>query len=286
MRMHDIHLKPILHKNEDSLKKSRFRQKKSLGQVFLKDMWPIERIVDHVKEWNVAEVIEIGPGLGVLTQALLEIPVPVTAIEKDHRLGPILLEKFATHPLKIHQGDVLDFPLKDWLNAAKGSTAIVGNIPYYISAPILEWVLPHLHRIAGCEFMVQKEFAQRAIAAAGSEHYGRLSVFVQLYAKAEISAIVKRGSFRPQPKVDSALMRLEPRFDPLPLPITKSVEQLTRVVFTKRRKTVRNGLKGFYSEDAIERCGPFLEMRPEVMSVTDFVHMAELLGPASLSGQS
>lgn len=260
-----------------------FRQKKSLGQVFLKVHWPIQKIVEHIQAKGVTRVLEIGPGGGVLTKDMVEAGLKVTSVEKDDRLIERLKDYFylslGVSPDKfelVHQ-DVLKFDLGAWLAKSQEPTLIVGNIPYNISSPILMWLMPHLEKVAGACFLVQLEFGQRLSSHPSQKSYGSLSVFAQLRARVELLFKVDRTCFQPIPKVDSAVVALEGRTDQLDPKLLQKVELLTRTAFTQRRKMLRNGASQFLGADGEEGCPIDLNRRPDSLSPEEFVDFARHL---------
>ena len=261
-------------------------QKKSLGQVFLNTDWPVKRMVEKLMAWGVDRVIEIGPGNGILTKALLEAGIRVTAVEKDdrfaERLPGIILPEHRDH-LTVRNEDILKVNLPEWFDLGEKSgqkSAVVGNIPYNISSPILLWVLPHLQRMTGTMMMVQLEFAQRLAAEVDTKEYGSLSVYVQLRSEIEFDCKVERACFTPIPKVDSAIFTLRSRRDLLPPDVLKRAETITRITFTQRRKKLRNGVKPFLSSKNEADCPIDLNRRAETLSPEEFVKLANFLLPS------
>ncbi|NRA67824.1 MAG: ribosomal RNA small subunit methyltransferase A [Pseudobacteriovorax sp.] len=261
----------------------RIRQKKSLGQVFLNTDWPVRRVVDSLSEWKVKRTIEIGPGDGILTRALLSAGFHVTAIEKDDRFAERLNHYKQTLPenqaalLTVVNQDVLKFSLEDWIDESHESSAVVGNIPYNISSPILMWSLPLLNRLQGVKFLTQLEFASRLAGKAGTKSYGSLSVFAQLRANVELDCKVDRSCFTPVPKVDSALVSLRPKRLMLEEKLLKQVETVTRAAFTQRRKILKNAISQFTSEDLGDNYPVDLNRRPDSLRPDEFVELAKFL---------
>ena len=259
-------------------------QRKALSQVFLRAEWPVHKVVDKLKSWQVSRVLEVGPGGGMLTKALVSAGLKVTAVEKDGRFAEQLVDHFrgdttATGRIEIVERDVLRFDLSEWLAISREPTAIVGNIPYNISSPILMWALPHLARLKGICFMVQLEFAQRLAANPDTKAYGSLSVFTQLRAKVELDCKVDRNCFTPVPKVDSALVSFRGKTNPLPDKLLSKVELVTRSSFNQRRKILKNAIKPYLGEDR-ERTSPIdLSRRPETLWPEEFVTLAQHLFP-------
>lgn len=262
---------------------NRLRQKKSLSQVFLKTEWPVRRVVDRLKEWHVTRVLEIGPGGGALTRALLENPWKLTAIEKDERFVEKLQDAYQARKadyrgtFDIHHADILDFDLEGWLKESNEPTAVVGNIPYAISSPIVLWVLPHLQSLKGAEFLVQLEFAARLAGAVGSKDYGSLSVYTQLRSQVTLDCKVDRTCFTPIPKVDSALVILKPRSPLLPEDLLQKTETVARTSFTQRRKKLRNAIRPFLSEEKLESCPIDLNRRPDSLRPEEYVELTKFI---------
>lgn len=262
------------------------KQKKSLGQVFLREDWPCKKIAEQMKSAGVESVIEIGPGKGILTRALLEVGIHVTAIERDERFAEFLRDFYQQKKIEpghgrfqvIHE-DVLAFDLGAWAQETHGKKAVCGNIPYYISSPIVMWLLPHLKELVGSWLLVQLEFAQRLAAASNTKDYGSLSVFTQLRAKTKLEFKVPKSAFIPPPKVDSAVVSLQPLAEMLPEELLKNVEKLTRKVFTQRRKMLSNSLGSFLQNKEPSSLPIKLNARCETLSPDEFVELAKALFP-------
>ena len=255
-------------------------QRKSMGQVFLNTDWPARRVVEKMEAWRVTRVLEIGPGGGILTGLLLKAGIKVTAVEKDERFAQRLrpaLGHTDEGALRIVNEDILKFNLPEWIKESDERTAVVGNIPYNISSPILLWVLPYLSDLVGAQFLVQLEFGARLAAAVDTKDYGSLSVFTQLRATVEMDCKVERTCFTPVPKVDSALISLRPRRDMPPTEILKRTESITRAAFTQRRKKLRNGVKPFLKGKLEEDCPIDLNRRAETLSPEEFTKLAGFL---------
>lgn len=255
------------------------RQKKSLGQVFLHDDWPVRRVVEIVQDWKATEVIEIGPGGAILTNALSHAGIDTTAIEKDDRFAERVTNA-AIPGVEVVNQDVLEFDLGAWIDRVTRSgkrAAVVGNIPYNISSPIVMWVLPHLNRLAGATFLVQLEFAERLAAKPNTKDYGSLSVYTQLRANVRLDCEVGREYFTPVPKVDSAIVVMEPREDQLAPELMKKIETVARAAFHQRRKKLRNAVKPFLSGRNEADSPVDLNRRPETLSLEEFAELARFL---------
>lgn len=255
------------------------RPKKSFGQHFLHEKRYIERIVSAIAPKPNDRVVEIGPGEGALTLPLLAAAGRLTAIELDTDLIPGLQTRAsAVGTLEIVHADVLkvDFTaLAQRLGVPR--VRLAGNLPYYISSPILFHCVDHAAVIEDMHFMLQKEVVDRMAAAPGSKVYGRLSVMLQLACRVEPLFIVPPGAFRPPPKVDSAVVRLVPlasheRHDADP----DRVHAIVKAAFAQRRKTLSNGLKNLLDSDAIASAGIDPKARAETLAPGDFVRLARL----------
>jgi 16S rRNA (adenine1518-N6/adenine1519-N6)-dimethyltransferase len=228
-------------------------------------------------------VLEIGPGPGILTRALLAAGYTVTAVERDDRFVEKLSDYFRVHgtdfrgQLDIVSEDILKFDLGEWLAASGQAAAVVGNIPYNISTPILTWVLPYLHQLKGADFLVQLEFGARLAGQVGTKAYGSLSVFTQLRSKVRIDCKVDRACFRPIPRVDSALVLLMPKQHQYPDKLLKKVEQVTRMSFTQRRKVLRNAIRPLLTDELIRGCPIDLSRRPDTLRPEEYVELAQYL---------
>lgn len=259
------------------------RPKKSFGQHFLHEKRYIDRIVGAIAPRDDDTVVEIGPGEGALTLPLLAAAGRLTAIELDTDLIPALRERAAAvGALTIIQADVLtvDFTaLAQQLGASR--LRIAGNLPYYISSPILFHCVEHAAAIRDMHFMLQKEVVDRMAAEPGSKVYGRLSVMLQLACRVVPLFDVPPGAFRPPPKVDSSVVRLVPltageRHDADPL----RVHAVVKAAFAQRRKTLANGLKQVMDAAAIRQAGVDPGARAETLAPADFVRLAKIVDAA------
>ena len=261
---------------------SGIKQRKSLGQVFLSTDWPVRRMVEHLQQFSVRRVVEIGPGNGILTFALANAGIHVTAVEKDERFADHLTEIARTDHNQlidvVHQ-DVLSFDLKSWIDRGGGApSAVVGNIPYNISTPIILWALPNISKIELAMFMVQLEFARRIVAQTDTKDYGSLSVHCQLRANCDLNFKVEKACFSPIPKVDSAVITMRSRPDGVTdEKLLQYTESVCRVAFTQRRKKLRNGVKSFMAPDSEGDCPIDLNRRAETLSPGEFVRLAKFL---------
>ena len=261
-----------------------------LGQHFLSDPAILDRIVNAIDPQPEDLVLEIGPGTGTLTRRLAPRVGHVVAIERDRRLAAALL---TTEPsslpnnVTIIEGDALTLDWHETLTTALGlrppalgnSFKIIGNIPYYVTSPLIECALqPPLPAVV--VFLVQREVADRVVAAPGGRVYGALSVGVQAVARAERLFVVRAGAFRPPPKVDSAVLRLTPRGDPVVSEEERAPFRAFVVgLFGQRRKQLARALRGaagLTAERAAAACeaiGVPPSARPETLAVPDFARL-------------
>ena len=255
------------------------RPKKSFGQHFLHERRYIDRIVSVISPRADDFLVEIGPGEGALTFPLLAAAGKLTAIELDTDLIPNLEAKAAgIGELSIVHADVLKVDFTAMAQRAGVSRLrVAGNLPYYISSPILFHCVDHAAAIADMHFMLQKEVVDRMAAEPGSKVYGRLSVMLQLACRVEPLFDVPPGAFRPPPKVDSSVVRLVPlpaeaRHDANPA----RLHAVVKAAFAQRRKTLGNALRQVMDADAIRSAGIDPKDRAEVLAPMDFVALAKV----------
>jgi 16S rRNA (adenine1518-N6/adenine1519-N6)-dimethyltransferase len=250
-----------------------------LGQHFLTDRRALARIVDTLSLTGTEIVVEIGPGRGALTELLLARAARVVAIELDDALAAHLRSRFPN--LDVVHADVLDVPLASV--ASERDYVLAGNIPYYITTPILFHALepPMPQRSV---FLVQKEVADRVVAEPGSKIYGALSVNVQAVATPRLIARVPPGAFSPPPKVDSAILLLEPRPDPLVTPAEQQAfSEMVIAAFGLRRKQMRRVIRTLTdlspdaAEEKLNAAQIDAEARPETLTPQAFADLYRLL---------
>ena len=249
--------------------------RKSLGQHFLTDRRILSRIADALQLKGGETVLEIGPGRGALTDILVERAGRLIAIEYDRALAQLLRERYARRSnVLIAEADVLEVSLGD---LAAGPYVLVGNVPYYITTPILFHALVP-PRAARSVYLVQKEVADRLAAPPGGKEYGALTVNVAAYATAETLFKVPAGAFSPPPKVDSAVVRITPLETPLVLrDEERPFRTLVQNAFGMRRKQMRRVLRSLYSVDAgrteevLASAGIDPAARPETLTPEQFV---------------
>lgn len=258
--------------------------KKALSQNFLIDGNVLKKIAALSELKSGDFVVEIGPGPGVLTEHLLEIGCHVIAVEKDTVFAGVLnrLKKSAS-VLEVCCGDIMDFSFDDELQKRlpHGVKAkVVANIPYHLTSPIIEKILSSPRVIQSATLMVQEEVARRCVASAQSADFSSFSIFLQFYSHVRYGFLVPPNCFYPPPKVDSAVIRfdLEKRFS---LADEEGFFKMVRCAFMQRRKMAKSSLKKLYAAEAIEtalqKLGKNLQVRPEELSVEEWVRFFELL---------
>ena len=252
--------------------------RKSLGQHFLLDMNLTRRIAQSAGDLSHGTVIEIGPGPGGLTRAILESGAAhVVAIERDHRAVAIAQELAQYYPgrLEVIDGDAMKVDI-----ATLGQTPrrIIANLPYNISTPLLIQWLSRIDAFASITVMLQKEVVDRLAAAPGTSDYGRLSVIAQWLCDVEPLFNVDRRAFTPPPAVTSTVVRLTPKASPLPAGSYKALETVTAAAFGQRRKMLRSSLKSLdLGEQELARTGIDLNRRAETLTIAEFCLLSSTL---------
>ncbi|MBC8528658.1 16S rRNA (adenine(1518)-N(6)/adenine(1519)-N(6))-dimethyltransferase RsmA [Christensenellaceae bacterium NSJ-44] len=257
---------------------------KSLGQNFLIDENILQKIVDASAIGPGDRVLEVGPGIGVLTQAMAQRGAFVTAVEIDRRLIPILSDTLAGYDhASVVQGDILKVDLPAlWQEHLEGQPfSVVANLPYYITSPVIMAILQSGLPLQSMTLMIQKEVADRMSAAPGGNDYGLLSVAVQFYCRAELQFMVPPSAFMPRPKVGSAVITLTKLPECPAGPVDEDAFfHLVRAAFAMRRKTLHNnlaasnfGLSRDQVREKIEACGLSPAVRAEALSLQDFARL-------------
>ncbi len=262
------------------------RARKRFGQNFLRDPGVVQRIARAVHPRPDQHLVEIGPGEGALTAALLETGCRLDAIELDRDLIVPLQAQFAAHPrFQLHQGDALQFDLSSlggYSERAGGERRlrVVGNLPYNISTPLIFHLLAQQAHIVDMHFMLQREVVARLAAAPGSKEYGRLSVMAQYFCQVQPLFDVPPEAFQPRPRVQSAVVQLVPHQAlagalPCPARDVSQLQALLRAAFNQRRKTLRNSLRGLLSEAQIAARDIDPSQRPENLTLQQFVALSD-----------
>ncbi len=274
-----------------------FRRADSLGQNFLVDRNIIEKIIDAAELTESTLVIEIGPGMGALTQVAAEKAGKVIAVEIDRHLIPVLGEVVGhLDNVEIINQDILKTDINELIDSEKKNFAtsdheidkvvILGNLPYYITTPIIMGILERQIEMDTMVIMMQKEVAERIVATPGGKTYGALSIACQFFCETNYVTTVPRTVFQPQPKVDSAVLRLDKRAE-LPWEIgaggRKLFFEVVRAGFNRRRKTLLNALTalGMDKEDLksiLDGAGVEPSRRAETLSIQEFANVANAIG--------
>lgn len=262
------------------------KARKRFGQNFLHDPGVIERIVRAIHPKPDDALVEIGPGLGALTEEMLALNDHLQVVELDRDLIPVLRTKFFNYPdFRIHQADALKFDFGQLVENGK-RIRIIGNLPYNISTPLIFHLLGHSGVVEDMHFMLQKEVVQRLAAVPGDNNYGRLGIMAQYFCKVQPLFEVGPDAFKPAPKVDSAIVRMVPhKILPHPVKDHKLLQAVVRTAFSARRKTLRKGLAGMVSVEQLHSVGIDDGLRPENLSLADYVAIADLLADESLAAQ-
>lgn len=280
---------------QELLARHGFRFSKALGQNFLINPSVCPRMASLCGADAHTGVLEVGPGIGVLTEQLAAVARKVVSVELDDRLLPVLAETLAGHDnVEIVHGDILKLDLPALIeekfsyvdeNGERRRMPVVvcANLPYYITSPVLMALMEQHLPIEAITVLVQKEAAERLCAAPGTRECGAITLAVHYYAEPEILFGVSRGSFMPAPNVDSTVIRLKMRGDErLPADVEKKLFRVIRAAFEQRRKTLNNSLKtgGFSKEQiaaALEAADIPPTARAEQLSMEQFVRLATLL---------
>lgn len=271
------------------LQKYNFNFQKKFGQNFLIDTHVLEKIIEESGITKDDFVLEIGPGIGTMTQYLCENAREVAAVEIDKNLIPILADTLSAYDnVEVINDDILKVDINKLAEEKNGGKPIkvVANLPYYITTPIIMGLFESHVPIDSITIMVQKEVADRMQVGPGTKDYGALSLAVQYYAKPYIVANVPPNCFMPRPKVGSAVIRLE-RYEEPPVKVKdeKLMFRIIRASFNQRRKTLANGLKNSAELDytkeeieaAIEALGRGASIRGEALTLEEFAKLADFL---------
>lgn len=265
------------------LKARNLAPRKSLGQNFLIDNNVLMKIVEAGLISPNDLVLEIGPGLGALTEFLLEQAETVVAVEYDRGLFSILVERFQESPrLKLFNRDIMEVDLFELVKGFEGGLKVVANLPYYITTPVIFKLVESGINWERLVFLVQKEVAQRISAGPGTKEYGALTVMLNFYGRVEKIGNVSRTVFYPEPEVDSAIVGITPYRTPEVKSLYLRLSQIVQAAFQQRRKTILNALAltGYFKSKA--ELGMFLRAkgidpnrRGETLSVDEFRSLAE-----------
>ncbi|MGE7921006.1 16S rRNA (adenine(1518)-N(6)/adenine(1519)-N(6))-dimethyltransferase RsmA [Viridibacillus sp. NPDC093762] len=280
-------------RTQEILKKYGFSFKKSLGQNFLIDPNILRNIVSYADLTEDSVAIEVGPGIGALTEHLARSAGQVVSFEIDQRLLPVLEDTLSPYDnVKVVHSDILKANVAEELSsefAKYKDIMVVANLPYYVTTPILLKLLMEKLPIRGMVVMMQKEVADRISANPGTKAYGSLSIAIQYYMKAEVVMTVPKTVFMPQPNVDSAVIRLTRHAEPPVHVIDEEfLFEVSRSSFAQRRKTILNNLQSQLPKgkekkeqimEALDECGIDPTRRGETLSIIEFGQLANALYP-------
>lgn len=268
-----------------------FKFSKSLGQNFLIDGNIVRKISEAGDITKEDCILEIGPGIGTLTEELALKAKKVVAVELDESLLPILDETLKDYDnVEIIHGDILEVDINKLIEKKLegGPIKVVANLPYYVTTPIIARLIEEDFNIESIIVMIQKEVADRIVASPNNKQYGSLSVFVNFYTSPEIMVKVPKTVFMPQPKVDSSVIKLKLKKD-LPEVNRKIFFKVVKSAFGKRRKTILNALSsndlGVNKEtikEVLEKLDIPLEARAENLNIEDFIKISKTLPPLDI----
>jgi 16S rRNA (adenine1518-N6/adenine1519-N6)-dimethyltransferase len=253
------------------------RAKKRFGQHFLTDRHYVERIVRAIAPAHGDSMVEIGPGTGILTRALLPHLAHLHAVEIDRDLAAGLRREFPPDKLIVHEADALEFDF----DSLAAPLRVVGNLPYNVSTPVLFRMSAIADRLRDCVFMLQKEVVDRMVAAPATPDYGRLSVMLQYRFAMALVLRVPPGAFTPPPKVDSAVVRMAPLgADRARARDEALFARIVGAAFEQRRKMLRGALRDIVTPQVFEAAGIDSTRRGETLSVAQFVALADAAAAA------
>lgn len=250
--------------------------RKRFGQNFLHDQGVIQRIVNAISAGAHDHIVEIGPGQGALTRPLAASGARLDCVELDRDLAAHLNTQFAdASNVTIYQHDILKFDLPQ-LTTSPQSLRIIGNLPYNISTPVLFYLLQNHSLIRDMTFMLQLEVVQRMAAKCGDKNYGRLGLMLQYFCEVTPLFNVSSAAFTPRPKVSSAIVRLIPhRQFPVAARDPECLQIVIRTAFNQRRKTLKNSLKAIISEELLNTLPLDISLRPENLTLADYVMISD-----------
>ena len=249
--------------------------KKRFGQNFLTDKKLLEDLVSLINVSAQDKLLEIGPGKGDLTENLINICSSYFGAEVDKDLLVYLKNKFPENKEAFIDRDILKLDPSEIYSS--NSFRVVGNIPYNISSPILEWCEKHYEKIYDIHFMLQKEFALRCAGSEKTSSYGRLSVICNYLYEITILKEVSKDFFNPMPKVDSLFVRFSPKKKEVDRKELENLKQVTRALFNKKRKKISNSLEDILNTEKIEKLNLNLNLRPDELSLDEYLQISSLV---------
>ena len=249
--------------------------KKRFGQNFLTDKKLLEDLVNLINVASNDRVLEIGPGKGDLTKILVNICNSYFGIELDKDLLIFLKKKFPNNINSFIGGDILKLNSSE--TYASNEFRVIGNIPYNISSPILDWCEKHYEKILDMHFMLQKEFALRCAGNEKTSSYGRLSVICNYLYEVTILKEVSKEFFNPEPKVDSLFVRFSPKKKKVNQKELHNLKKVTRALFNKKRKKISNSLEDILYKESIKKLNLNLNLRPDELSLNEYLQISALV---------
>ena len=249
--------------------------KKRFGQNFLTDKKLLEDLVNLINVSSEDKLLEIGPGKGDLTKNIINVCDSYFGIELDKDLLVFLRNKFPKNENAFINGDILKLsPSKIY---ASNEFRVIGNIPYNISSPILDWCEKHHEKIIDMHFMLQKEFALRCAGNEKTSSYGKLSVICNYLYEVTILKEVSKEFFNPEPKVDSLFVKFYPKKKKVNQKELHNLKKVTRALFNKKRKKISNSLEDILHKESIKKLNLNLNLRPDELSLNEFLQISALV---------
>ena len=249
--------------------------KKRFGQNFLSDKKLLEDLVNLINVDSNDRLLEIGPGKGDLTKNLINICDSYFGIELDKDLLVFLRNKFPKNRNAFIDGDILKLNASEIY--ASNQFRVVGNIPYNISSPIIDWCEKHYETILDIHFMLQKEFALRCAGNEKTSSYGRLSVICKYLYEVTIIKEVSKEFFNPMPKVDSLFVKFSPKKREVNQKELQNLKKVTRTLFNKKRKKISNSLQDILEKETINNLDLNLNLRPDELSLNEYLQISALV---------
>lgn len=249
--------------------------KKRFGQNFLSDKKLLEDLVNLINVDSNDRLLEIGPGKGDLTKNLINICDSYFGIELDKDLLVFLRNKFPKNRNAFIDGDILKLNASEIY--ASNQFRVVGNIPYNISSPIIDWCEKHYEKILDIHFMLQKEFALRCAGNEKTSSYGRLSVICKYLYEVTIIKEVSKEFFNPMPKVDSLFVKFSPKKREVNQKELQNLKKVTRALFNKKRKKISNSLQDILEKETINNLDLNLNLRPDELSLNEYLQISALV---------
>ncbi len=246
--------------------------KKRFGQNFLTDEIILNSLIKHIDISENDRIIEVGPGKGDLTKFIIEHSKNYLGVEIDRDLYVFLSEHFIGEEIEFINKNILDINIIDLSQSTK--VRLIGNIPYNISSPLINWCENNYKFLSDIHFMLQKEFALRCAGDENTTSYGKLSVICKYLFNVEILEEVSRESFYPKPKVESLFVRFIPRQENINYKDLKNLKYVATSLFNKKRKKISNSLKDILPSDEIDKLEIDLNLRPDELSLENFLEIS------------